>query len=455
MVDAFADGGAAEREAFYLESDELERLASSAGNRETDRIEARAMVVSTDKAALGGKKDPSPFALEPDVRDSFARELDLDAAAWSERYVDAVTEGYIDAAVHRDAPLVLASLRRSSSDLAVAGRLPVVVQLHDAILRQLGERLEGQNRARLSSALTSALFGGDTLDLVLKSIHAHPDLLPVFEPVLDILNPAELPRVLAAFRGEPPRPVQAALLRFIQRAMRGQEPHVATAAIGLAPELVNALLSLLARATTAEARQALQLVAESSDDINVRVEAKVLVEGEAATNEIAAMCERAVAADRLAALRAIARYRMKNAWTAVARMLKQPDFNDRGQDERTETFRALVVISPERGEPIALDVARKGGVFVSEGREATRIAAIDALGELSRSSTVADALREIGASRWGTAEETRAGGERSGQPDSTAPQRAPEGGARDPRRQESTPDASPGDPPPTRGRSTP
>ena len=56
VVDAFADGGAAEREAFYVESDELERLASSAGNREVDRIEARAMVVSTDKAALGDKR---------------------------------------------------------------------------------------------------------------------------------------------------------------------------------------------------------------------------------------------------------------------------------------------------------------------------------------------------------------------------------------------------------------
>jgi hypothetical protein len=98
---------------------------------------------------------------------------------------------------------------------------------------------------------------------------------------------------------------------------------------------------------------------------------------------------------------------MKNAWAAVAKLPKAPDFNERGQDERTETFRALVVLSPERGEPIAIDMAKKGGVFVSEGREATRIAAIDALGELSRSPVVVAALREIAQSRWGTAEETR------------------------------------------------
>jgi len=432
VVDAFAEGGAAEREAFYSESDELERLASSAGNQEVDRIEARAMVVSTDKKALAGERAPSPFALEPHVREVFITRLDLDAAAWSERYVDALTDGYIDAAVHRDAPLVLASLRRSSADLVVAGRLNIVVQLHDAIVMRLGERLQGQNHARLASALTNALFGGDTLDLILKSLHAHPEMLPVFEPILDVINPAELPRVLTGFRAEPPRPVQVTLLRFIQRSMRGQEPQIAAAAIGLAPESVNALLAMLARANTDEARQALQLVATSSEDVNVRVEAKVLAEGEAATKDLSGMLDNAVALTRMAALRALARYRMKNAWAAVARLPKAADFNERGQDERTETFRALVVLSPERGEPVALEVARKAGVFVSEGREATRIAAIDALGELSRSPAVVTALREIAQARWGTAEETRAAANEAANRIQQRMGGAPEGGARGP-----------------------
>jgi hypothetical protein len=432
VVDAFAEGGAAEREAFYSESDELERLASSAGSRDVDRIEARAMVVSTDKSALAGGRAASPFSLEPHVRDVFIQRLALDAAAWSERYVDALADGYIDAAVNRDAPLVLASLRRSSADLVVAGRLGIVVQLHDAIVVRLGERLQGQNHARLASALTNALFGAETLDLILKSIHAHPESLAVFEPILDSINPAELPRVLVAFRFEPPRPVQAALLRFIARAMRGQEPQIAATAIGLSPDAVNALLTLLARANTAEARQALQLVAASSEDINVKLEAKVLSEGEAATNEIAALCESAVAMTRLAALRTLARYRMKNGWPAVARMPKQADFNERGQDERTETFRALIVLSPERGEPIALDMARKGGVFMSEGREATRIAAIDVLGELSRSPGMVTALREVAQSRWGTAEETRAAATEAANRIQQRIGGAPEGGARGP-----------------------
>jgi hypothetical protein len=430
VVDAFAEGGAAEREAFYLESDELERLAANAETSQIDRIEARAMVVSTDKSALSGAREVSPFALDPATREGYVQQLSLDAASWSERYVDALTDGYIDAAVHRDAPLVLASLRRSSADLVVAGRLGLVVQLHNAIVLRLGERLQGQNHARLASALTNALFGAENLDLILKTLAGKPELLSVFDPILDIINPVELPRVLVAFRLEPPRPVQASLLRFMARTIQGQEQAIAVAANGLSPDSVNAILTLLARANTGEARQALQMLAATSDDVSVRTEAKVLAEGEAATNEIAALCDNPQALHRMAALRTMSRYRLKNGWAAVARILKAPDFNERGQDERTEAFRALVLLSPERGEPIALEMAKKGGVFVSEGREATRIAAIDALGELSRSSQVAAALREIGQSRWGTAEETRTAANDAAARIQQRVGGAPEGGAR-------------------------
>src|SRR6202041_1508007 len=99
----------------------------------------------------------------------------------------------------------------------------------------------------------------DTLDLILRNLASKPELLPVFDPILDIVNPVELPRVLVALRAEPPRPVQGSLLRFVARSLRGQEAQVATAAIGVSPDLVNALLGLLARANSAEARQALQM----------------------------------------------------------------------------------------------------------------------------------------------------------------------------------------------------
>jgi hypothetical protein len=88
-------------------------------------------------------------------------------------------------------------------------------------------------------------------------------------------------------------------------------------------------------------------------------------------------------------------------------MVKAPNFNDLGYDERRELMRALVVLSPQSGEPTLLELAKKGGVIMSEAREGSRSLAIEVLGELSRSTQIANALQEIAQSRWGTSDETR------------------------------------------------
>ena len=308
--------------------------------------------------------------------------------------------------MNRDAPLVLASLRKSTADLVVAARLPVAIKLHDALLVKLGTKLDGQNLARLSSALTNAMFGAESLDLSLKYVHAHPEAVRTFLPILEVITAAELRRVLIALRHDPPPAVRAILLRFVERSMQGQESEVAAAAAGLHADLVFAILAVLAKANTGESRQALLLMSQS-EDVNVRVEAKVLAAGEAAHNEITAMCDNAQPLVRMAAVRAARRHQIRNAWGGVSRQIKDPAFNERGADERREFLRALVSLSPERGEPIALEIAKKGGVFTSGSREETRVAAAEALGELSSSAQVASALRELAQARWGTSEETR------------------------------------------------
>jgi eukaryotic-like serine/threonine-protein kinase len=406
VVDAFAEGDASEREAFYSESDQIEQMAQSASTEQINRLEARAMVVSTDQRALATGKSQGPMAVEEAVRAVLAQQLVMPTDQWSERYVDVLVDGYIDAAVNRDAPLVLASLRKSTADLVVAERLPVAVKLHDALLLKLGQKLQGQNLARLSSALTNAMFGAETLELSIKYLHAHPDAVRMFSPILDVITAAELRRVLIGIRHGPPPPVRALLLRFVERSMQGAEAEVAAAAAGLDADLGFALLAVLARANTSEARQALLLMAQS-EDVNVRVEAKVLAAGEAAHAELTAMCDNAQPLVRMAAVRAARRHNVKGAWTAVSRQVKEPAFSERGVDERREFLRALVALAPDRGEPIALELAKKGGVFMSEARETTRVAAVEVLGELSRSPQVASALREIAQARWGTSDETR------------------------------------------------
>ena len=65
------------------------------------------------------------------------------------------------------------------------------------------------------------------------------------------------------------------------------------------------------------------------------------------------------------------------------------------------------MLSPDRGEGMALDIAKKGGVLMSEERETTRAAAAELLGEFSRSRQIAQGLSELSQVRWGVSDETR------------------------------------------------
>jgi serine/threonine protein kinase len=404
VVDAFAEGGASEREAFYSESDQMERIAGAAARQHVSRLEAKAMAVSTDRNALKEKKKTSPMALDDVVRAVLASQLEQARDRWSERFVDVLVEGLIDAAKARDAQPVLASLRKSAADLVVAGRVDVVTQLHRALLDRVAERLPQTPASQLSAALTNALFGAETLELMLRRLPEEPSRINSFQPVLGSLSQKELPTVLASLKTSMPPEMEDALLSYVERVLPGKEMEVAAAAAGMPPAVACKIVQLLARAN---ARVALQSL-EKSDDPTVRIEAKVLLCGaETIQAELGALCEDPSALVRMAALRATARHSIKKMFPVVSRRVRQPDFHQLGSDERRELLTAMLTLSLEHGEPIALELARKGGVFVSEEKEASRVAAIEALGACSRSREVAQALREVATSRWGTSEDTK------------------------------------------------
>lgn len=408
-VDAFAEGDASEREAFYGEADELESLANEAARNNTSRIEAKAMALSTDEGAFGKLRERSPFALDEGARSNLSGQLDIPREMWSERYVDALIEGYLDAASNRDAPLVLASLRRSTADLAVVGRIEVAVQLNHALVERLCVRVQApENQSRLVSALTNAMFGGETLEIVLKRLREDPSALDSFAMVLGALGPNELQTVLANVREVAHPDLRGVLIGFIEQYAAGREYDLMSAIPGSEEETASALIQLLARLGTPGAHQALHQLAQS-EDIGARTEARVHVapSAEHAQNELSGLLDNASAIVRLAALRTATRYQLRGTWPTVARIINGKSFNELGNDERRELLRACLVLVPERGEPMLLDLAKKGGVIVSDNREATRSLAAELLGEVSRSRQVASALLELSQSRWGVSEETR------------------------------------------------
>lgn len=407
--DAFAEGDAAEREAFYAEADQAEAQAEAAARNHVSSIEARAMAVSTDKRALGQTRGPSPLALEEVVKTVILSQFEMTREKWSERYVDALIEGLLDAAANRDAPLVLASLRKSASDLVVAGRADVVARLHQALVEKMGAKVQNQEHLiRLVAGLSNAMFGGETLEITFRRAREDAAVLEVVPYIMSHLTQNELAPTLAALREGGSREFRAALMQFVERASLNREAEIAQAAIGADPETSSTLLRVLERQGTPTARQALMQLGQS-EDVNVRLEARVLLcsTPEQALAELVAMLENQSAIMRMAALRTITRHAVRGAWPTISRLVGAKNFNDLGSDERRELLRALVSLSPERGEQAALDLVKKGGMLVSEEREVTRTIAADVLGDVSRSMSVASSLTELSQSRWGVSEETR------------------------------------------------
>jgi serine/threonine-protein kinase len=409
-VDAFAEGDASDREAFYGETDKIESLAEAAATKELNRLEVQAMALSTDDAALGKQRERSPFALDEATRQALLPHLALGHDVWAERFVDALVEGYLDSAAHRDAPLVLASLRRSATDLVVAGRMTIAVEILLAVIERLRVRVQGpENQQKLATALTNAMFGGETLEILLRRLQEDPSGVDVFAMVLRGLTGSEFPTVLAALRRATHPQLRSLLASYVEHWVAGREADLGQAAPGSEPDTAAYLVQLLGRMGTPAAQQVLAQLAQQSEDINVRVDARIMTapSPDHAQRELGSLLDNGSALVRIAALRSGVRYGIRTAWPTIARIIGAKNFNELGNDERRELLRACAVLAPERGEPLLLDIAKKGGVLSSEEREATRAMAAELLGDLSRSRPTAMALQEIANARWGVSDEVR------------------------------------------------
>ncbi len=407
-ADAFADGDAADREVFYNEADELERCAAEANAAQANSVEARAMAVSTDRSALAAQRASGPMALEEVVRTALADQFKVNREQWSDRYVHVLADAMVNAQARGDLNVLMASIRKSGADLVVAARLDVVLTLHTALSAAIGARVDPDKAAVLGAELTDALMARDTLALAIDFLHRKPDLVAEFGALLVEVSPQQLPVALAAFKPNTPSALRDVLLSYVQRAVPLAGEELVDAISKVDSSVAAPVLGLLRNAGTPAARKMLGGLMASKDP-NVRIEARILSaeSPEALQAELGRLCADSALAVRMAAYRALARHCVKAATPAVARQIRSGAFANMDGDERKQLFVTLLTLSPDRGEEMAVEIARKGGLLTSEARETSRLAAIDALGELSRSRAVVETLREVALSRWGTSEETR------------------------------------------------
>lgn len=411
----FAEGTFAQREAFHAQSDELERLAVEAAR--IAELEAKAMVVATDKRAL--REDGAPSSrrdegargwgiVDSTTRAALRTQLAVPAERWTERYVDALVDAYLDARRSGEVALVLDPVRDSCADLIVAHRASVVLDLHGAALEVLAMRARSDDADTLTSELTSSILGKNVFELVVHALRTAQRSAPDYPQLVEVLLTA-----LARIGEHELSPGLDALLHFAELQDDAEDQRIADAVemylirVGpghehvlggrLSGERLGAarrILNVLVRLGTGPAGEIVDAII-AGQDVVLRIEAMAARAsgGPALATELQALLDHTREDVRVAALRAIARHRLREVGPILVRRIQDAGFHALLEPERREMLGTLNALHPARAEAIAMELVKASTVIRSEGREQSRVLAARLLGSHSRSSRALEAIK--------------------------------------------------------------
>jgi len=108
---------------------------------------------------------------------------------------------------------------------------------------------------------------------------------------------------------------------------------------------------------------------------------------------------------RMAALRTMVSYKVKEAGPPLAMHIQSPAFHKLSVDERTLAFETLYELSPARAESLLKDLVSKTGMFTRESVDDTRILAMNVLAKIGGSDAY-EALKAA-AGKWGNSQQVR------------------------------------------------
>jgi predicted Ser/Thr protein kinase len=434
VINVFAEGDAADREAFYEEADQLENMASSAAQEKANRAEAAAMNVQTDAQALAAKKAASQaLALDPVAKKAIGAQLETNPERWSERFIDVLADAFVDTAKRRDMPLVIEPLDASARDLVLSRRFDVLFSMHDALARAVDVSAQSarlRNPAVYRFELTKGMFGPETLRLLLvEAIRSNQQavmlggaqadgktidldwLTQVLGQVLaELAQSAGQPAppggdhvnaVLGVVDQVPHEGLKNLLLAYLQRMLTGRENEFADRVQQMSIETARPMLRLLALAKTQGAFDALRRIA-SSPNPTMRCEATAFLAQtpDQLKDELGRLAEAPQPEVRAAALRTMAFHQVRAAGPLIVKRVQDPTFNQLPIDERRELFTALYALHAPRAEQLAVEIVQKHGLLVDDALEQTRALCAELLGQHAQNMTALEAVLAASKRRW-------------------------------------------------------
>ena len=420
VINVFAEGDAADREAFWAEADDVEEEARRATEEKANRAEAAAMVIETDQAALkAARLAASALALDPVAKKALGVQLSMTPERWSERYVDVLTEAILNARRYKDTELIYEPLDASTRDLVLQRRFDIVFQMFDAVAKALEAYAPKNEVAAIKAEVSRGMFSPETFRLAMKeAIRATPMGVQASEgfvavdldtlardlmPVVSALGPAHLDVVFDLVGAMPHEGLRKVLFGYLERILPGREAEVVDRVMTLDIDVARPILRILAAVKKPGATEALRRLAGCSIPM-LRCEAIALLSTspEQLKDELAQLAETGTPDLRIAALRTLAHHQVKPAGPLLVRRVQDATFHQLGIEERKEILGALYTLHPLRGEQVSLEILEKRGIFSTDDAvEQTRVVAAELLGRESRSMEVLQALLKEARRRWG------------------------------------------------------
>lgn len=382
-------------------------------------LEEKAAIIAARQTARRAVRAAGVVRLDEQYRTVIAAALDMPEAEWEARYVKVLAHAAADAMLYGNLSLISTPIRMSFHEAIQSRTLEVALRRATALLAALLAKEGPQARAELAREILDA----ETLSLVLRELaRAVPDAekdavvrsAPLLGELLTDASPDHFDAVLAALAKAEVEPIRDVLLRYLEPHAVGREQQVGALLAEVDLARGRAILGLLGRLGTEAAARALK-AAESNVFPELRVEAVAMraqASAEGLKDELSRLLSDRDHLVRVAVLKTMARYKVKEAGPTLVQMIGDAAFHKAAADERQLALDTLWELSPVRAESLALDLAGKAGMITREAVDDTRILAIQSLEKHSQNREVVLEL-EKAAGKWTNSQAVRDAAQRA------------------------------------------
>jgi serine/threonine protein kinase len=394
--------------------DVLKLLTEKAGEGgdEPLSLEEKAASIAARQVALRAVRTATALALDERSRAQIAAAMDMPDTEWEARFVRVLADATNDAVTYGNLALAAVPLRGALLEHALNQSLEFALKM----VVSVAETVALQGGPAVRKELIDSVLDAETLGLVLKELARRvpdgerPALVrsaPLLAVLLEDASPAHFDMVLNAMSRADVDEVRDALVRYLERHAVGREEAIGELLKDTDLARGRVLLGLLGRLKTELAAQALRS-AEMSTHAELRVEAvaiRAAASMEGLRDELAVLTTDGDPAVRMAALRTMVRYKVKEAGPPLALHILSDGFHKLSLEERQLALETLHELSPTRAEALCQELCSKTGMFTRESVDDTRILAINFLAKIGsrRSLEVLDSA----AGKWGNSQAVR------------------------------------------------